>query len=494
VEPVPWDGAGSEPYNNNIGEDPRLTDPENGDYRPLPGSPAIGYGCQTFPPEGFQPRHSPGIDRQRSASKGFLVDRATEVSGPIDQDTFWDADTVRVVGDITVEERVTLSIRPGVRVLFDDHYALYVSGTLRAVGTADSLVHMRSSHPELFAVDSTTAGSWFGIRFENTSATNDSSRLEYCLIEHCKAAGDSSRGAALFLTRFSKLRVANCIFRNNAADYGAVAYCSGFASPGITGCVMTENYAFVGGAVLFCVDSYPALTNNTMVGNEVRNVDEWFATGVLHNVFSKSRPVNCIIRENASNYFFGGQIHEGKPYYTIYSNIEDGYLGEGNFDTDPLFDGGEPHPFQLTDGSPCINAGTPVLDGLWLPSLDLAGSARVQLGRIDVGAYEWGSASSAPDPNLSASVLRLDASPNPFAAATSLSFAIPTSGRVRLAIFDVTGRKVASLIDDDLDPGPVTIRWDGTDTRGALLESGVYFCRISVNGREVTTGKVLLVD
>lgn len=494
MDPAPWDGAGSEPYNNIVGEDPQLTDPENGDYRPFPGSPAIGYGCQTFPTAAFQPRPSPGIDGQPPPPERFLVERATEVSGPIDEDTIWDADTIRVVGDITVENEVTLSIRPGVRVLFDDHYALYVSGTLHAVGTADSLVHMSSSHPELFAVDSTTAGSWFGIRFENTSATNDSTRLEYCLIEHCKAAGDSSRGAALSLTRFSKLRLANCIFRNNAADYGAVAYCSDFASPDITGCVMTENYAFVGGSVLFCVDSYPALTNNTMVGNEVLNVDEWFATGVLHSVFSKPRPVNCIIRENPSNDFFGGQIHEGKPYYTIYSNIEDGYPGEGNFDADPLFDGGEPHPFQLTDGSPCINAGTPVLEGLWLPTLDLAGNARVQLGRIDVGAYEWGSATSAPYPYLPASILRLEASPNPFTVATSISFTLPTFGRVRLALFDVIGRKVVSLIDGDLDPGVVTIRWDGTDANGTLLESGIYFCKISLNGRTVSTGKLLLID
>jgi hypothetical protein len=136
----------------------------------------------------------------------------------------------------------------------------------------------------------------------------------------------------------------------------------------------------------------------------------------------------------------------------------------------------------------------PVLEGLGLPPLDLAGNARGQLGRIDVGVYEWGSASSAPDPSLSAPVLRLVTSPNPFATATSLSFTIPASGRVRLAIFDVTGRMVASLIDGDLDPGLVTIGWNGTGARGVSLESGVYFCKISLNGQTISTGKLLLVD
>jgi hypothetical protein len=353
---------------------------------------------------------------------------------------------------------------------------------------------MSSSQPGLFGIDSTTVGSWFGIRFAHTPATNDSSRLEYCLIEHCKAAGDSSRGAAFSLTDFSKLRVSNCVFRRNAADYGAVVYCSNFSSPTITGCVMTDNHAFVAGSVLFSVDSYPALTNNTIVGNIVHNQDVWYATGVIHNYISKSRPVNCILWENPTNYFLGGQIQEGKPYYTIYNDIEGGYPGEGNFDQDPRFEESEPHPFRLTDSSPCINAGTPDTEGLMLPVLDLAGSPRIQLARIDVGAYEWGSSSDVVGPDRSVFVCRLESVPNPFTSATAISFALPTSTRVSLTIFDVAGRRVRSLIDGTLPSGARTIRWDGRSENGSLLRSGVYFCRMRLDGRPAAAKKIHLVN
>ena len=176
---MPWEEAGAAPNNNVIGEDPQLTDPENGDFRPLPGSPATAYGCRTFPtdrpgdgrggptPDAINAVSSAVVNAAASdtitdtisAGQGVVgvttrADRTIEVSGSIDEDTTWDVDTVRVVGDVLIEDGVTLSIDPGVQVVFDGHHGLFVQGTLLAIGTADNLIRMTSSDPAAFAIDS----------------------------------------------------------------------------------------------------------------------------------------------------------------------------------------------------------------------------------------------------------------------------------------------------------------------------------------------------
>jgi hypothetical protein len=518
VTPVPWEEAGAAPHNNVVGEDPQLTDPENGDFRPLPGSPATAYGCRIFPSDRFgDSRGRPTPDAISAVSSDvFNADapatitetiwgargvagataragRTIEVSGPIDEDTTWDVDTVRVVGDVLIEDGVTLSIDQGVQVAFDGHHGLFVQGTLLAIGTADNPIQMTSSDPAAFAIDSTTAGSWFGIRFNNTCTSNERSRIEYCLIEYCKAAGDSSRGGALSLTGFSKLRVANCVFRSNAADYGAVAYCANFASPEIVGCLMIDNHAFIGGSTIFCLDAYPALANNTIVFNPVHNEAICYATGAIHNHISKARVVNCIIRDNASQYFLGGQIREGKFYSTIYNDIQDGHPGEGNFDEDPQFEDSGSHPFALSESSPCINAGTPETAGLWLPPLDLAGSPRIRMGRIDVGAYEWAPPGDAPEGDRAVRVRVLRNAPNPFAAGTAISFAMDGRQWVRLLVLDSSGRKVATLLDGAVGPGVQSVWWDGHDDVGRPLASGVYFCRLCAAGTAAPAMRILLL-
>jgi len=63
--------------------------------------------------------------------------------------------------------------------------------------------------------------------------------------------------------------------------------------------------------------------------------------------------------------------------------------------------------------------------------------------------------------------------PNPFDASTTIRFVLPDSRRVRLGVFDVAGRRVASLVDGVRGPGAHSVAW----TPGAL-PSGVYFYRL----------------
>jgi subtilisin family serine protease len=82
--------------------------------------------------------------------------------------------------------------------------------------------------------------------------------------------------------------------------------------------------------------------------------------------------------------------------------------------------------------------------------------------------------------------------PNPFNPRVALAFALPSSGPVRLEIYDVSGRRVASLIDRPMDPGTHTAVWNGIDDAGHRVASGVYFVRLNACGQTRRTKAVLM--
>jgi outer membrane protein assembly factor BamB/predicted phosphodiesterase len=65
--------------------------------------------------------------------------------------------------------------------------------------------------------------------------------------------------------------------------------------------------------------------------------------------------------------------------------------------------------------------------------------------------------------------------------------------KTRLELFDVTGRKVRTLTDATLPRGHHQVAWDGRDARGQQAASGVYFLRLTVDGRTAATGRLSLV-
>ena len=63
--------------------------------------------------------------------------------------------------------------------------------------------------------------------------------------------------------------------------------------------------------------------------------------------------------------------------------------------------------------------------------------------------------------------------PNPFNPATAIQFSIPTSQQVMLKVYDVLGREVATLVNEQRPAGTYTEHFDAGG-----LSSGVYFCRL----------------
>jgi hypothetical protein len=82
--------------------------------------------------------------------------------------------------------------------------------------------------------------------------------------------------------------------------------------------------------------------------------------------------------------------------------------------------------------------------------------------------------------------------PNPFNPSTTITFGIPTTGVVKLDIYNVKGQKVKSLLKDNCDPGYHQIVWDGTDNGNRGVGSGIYFSRIEYNGKSQTQKMMLM--
>jgi hypothetical protein len=82
--------------------------------------------------------------------------------------------------------------------------------------------------------------------------------------------------------------------------------------------------------------------------------------------------------------------------------------------------------------------------------------------------------------------------PNPFNPTTSISFVLPERSPVTLAVYDVGGRHVKTLLDAAVEGGIREAVWDGTDERGNRVSSGIYFYRLRVGERTLVKRMLLL--
>lgn len=133
-------------------------------------------------------------------------------------------------------------------------------------------------------------------------------------------------------------------------------------------------------------------------------------------------------------------------------------------------------------------------DGLiypWVHSLSVRGT------RLFAGTLGWGVASRPldeivtsvnPAPGWSITDFELLQNyPNPFNGSTSVRFELPRRTHVTLGIFDLLGREVAVLVDDELGAGKHSVRWEAGD-----LPSGIYFYRLR-SGSSVETRRLILL-
>lgn len=74
---------------------------------------------------------------------------------------------------------------------------------------------------------------------------------------------------------------------------------------------------------------------------------------------------------------------------------------------------------------------------------------------------------------------------NPFTGSAELTYELPAAGPAHLAVYDVHGREVRSLMDQSAAAGRHTVTWDGRDASGAPAPSGIYFAKLESGGRQM---------
>ena len=82
--------------------------------------------------------------------------------------------------------------------------------------------------------------------------------------------------------------------------------------------------------------------------------------------------------------------------------------------------------------------------------------------------------------------------PNPFNPRTTIHFELPHSGAVDLAVFDVAGRRVATLASGAMEPGRYDVAWEGRDDAGLPVAGGLYFYQLVTDGKTLTKKMVML--
>jgi predicted outer membrane repeat protein len=297
---------------------------------------------------------------------------------------------------------------------------------------------------------SQNTGGWWGIRFDSTALTNDSSKFSFCDFEYGKAngSGKNGSGGALFLNHYGKVSVKNCtfinnrcsndggaiyikacnayirgtFFSNNRASRGAGIHCQK-ANPTVISNIFYNNFASSMGAGICCADTSSATIINNLF---YRNLG--YLGGGIGFYNSGSAITNNTIVDNKSNYGGGINCISSNPDFVNnilylnkaaagaqvsllnpasdpnfnYCNIQGGLSGFGgagsgtnysgtytnNLNAYPKFMDTLAFNYELRTGSPCMDAGTPDTTGLHLPSYDLLFHSRINMNRIDIGAYE----------------------------------------------------------------------------------------------------------
>ena len=183
-------------------------------------------------------------------------------------------------------------------------------------------------------------------------------------IKYCRIIGNSAEcnGGGIYCWDSSPI-IKNCSITGNTADYGGAGYCF-TSSPTITNCTISEHTAALGGGFYCSLYSNPTITDCTITGNTAE------AGGAIRCYNSSPIVMNCIMWNDSPEEIY---VYSGNPAVT-YSNIQDGWIGIGNIDEEPLFVTPDYGDYRPLWGCPCIDSGDPDL-------FDRDGT------RSDMGAY-----------------------------------------------------------------------------------------------------------
>ena len=445
------------------------------------------------------------------------ISAQTQVSG--NQSGTWtlSASPYLVVGEIVVPSGETLNIEAAVVVNFQGHYKFTVNGNLQALGTETDSIFFTTD-------DQLTA--WGGIRFDGSQGISNLSycRIEFgktageypdihgggiallgsdAIISNCvfadnDASGeDNGMGGAIYANGTGSdlgplTQIIDCKFiRNHAYGEGGAIKFTGDMNTEIIGCEFIENdcnygggaisfYSVIDTKVIYClfVNNYTMYSNggaihslgfgNSMFFKNCTITENHAVTGDgggVYLAYAVADFVNTIVYDNPGMYSDDIYVGMGSSAVINYSNLimPDGASGSNNINENPEFVDPEDLNYQLSESSPCIDAGIDI-------GYEFYGEAP------DMGCFEYGLPTSLSDLKL----LDVIIYPNP---AKDIVNVKSVENVKELYITDLSGKKVLSVQPFN----NVQVSIDVSD-----FNDGIYIVNVLFNSHEIKTYKLLI--
>ncbi len=119
----------------------------------------------------------------------------------------------------------------------------------------------------------------------------------------------------------------------------------------------------------------------------------------------------------------------------------------------------------------------------WLDTIEEGWRYHYKITAVDDAGNESDASSAGTvagnnTPTLPTAFALYQNAPNPFNPTSTIRFDLPVRSRVKLVVYNVSGQLVRVLLDRDIDAGCREVRWDGADSMGRGVASGVYFYRL----------------
>ncbi len=137
--------------------------------------------------------------------------------------------------------------------------------------------------------------------------------------------------------------------------------------------------------------------------------------------------------------------------------------------------------WDMTNNSVPIPTGNYEVTGFYACSNPTPVSVNFEYSEVD-----------AVDETCKYSNLNLSNYPNPFNPETTIEMNIPVAGKTKLIIYNSRGQLVKTLVDNVLDEGTSYVTWNGTDSKGNPISSGIYVYKLDT-GNQTATRKMILL-
>jgi len=184
----------------------------------------------------------------------------------------------------------------------------------------------------------------------------------------------------------------------------------------------------------------------------------------------------------------GTVVADPIDYYGVRFDVDGNYLWSQRFD---VYNFGVPNGKSYSIATAANLAGRMAFVGTFKDEVSCGAGPLGGFGGWDTFVVVFGgTATGIPDYSQSDSYL--SAYPNPFNPSTTITYAVPQTGPVRLDLFDVRGSRIGTLADHTVSAGEYATTWDGRDHYGRVVASGVYFVRLQTANHVLTRRIVLL--